>query len=109
MDSAPQRYGDVPDDADPFQPQRQIRNSVAVAPSVREQFEGPDMGADNGGYEDEEEEMEVPPQAQEAFDKGTAAFEADNCEEAQRAFSEAMVRCCHRLCRLSVCLATHSA
>ena len=46
----------------------------------------------NEVYEEgvEEEELEIPPAAQDAFDRGNALFEEDRCEEAMHAFTEAM-------------------
>ena len=51
-------------------------------------------GAPSRPYEETvaegEEELEIPPAAQDAFDRGNALFEEDRCEEAKDAFTEAM-------------------
>ena len=97
MQEAPNDYS-MPAGDNPFETRANVRNSVAQGgpgPSGAQQQQH-DVRYDQEqplAHEPEEpldEEDEIPAGAAEAFERGTALFEEDKCDEAKAAFSEAM-------------------
>ena len=76
----------------PFETRGGVRNSTQIP---RQQQDNYNDGPPSRPYEETvaegEEELEIPPAAQDAFDRGNALFEEDRCEEAKDAFTEAMM------------------
>ena len=94
VQEAPNDYS-MPAGDNPFETRANVRNSVAQGPgpSSQQQHDGRYDQEQPLAHEPEEpldEEDEIPAGAAEAFERGTALFEEDKCDEAKAAFSEAM-------------------